>query len=1005
MKGIRLLLAVLLVPLAFQAVAADDMTDASRAAVRRGATTTTNAANRQKTTKPDTRTTQNQTASRNIASPTGTVRERTNKQTDAPRSGNVIDNKTRGAISQSAPKSVVARATSNLQSRSADAPSRVSARKNQGTAQSNALRSRTAKTSSRNALTTRTATQTRPSMVSRAATTDAAGAIAGRDFTACKKVFYDCMDEFCANKDAGLKRCACSTRINEFDGIKKQLANAEDKLLDFSQRLLTVSMDKEDALALNTATEGEIAYAQTDDSESKKLLDSISKKLNASFDDDNFNQSLNAISLSLDSASAFDDIDSMMGATTTTKSGTALYNDALPICREMALEICSESDVDIVESGYQMAIEQDCNTVAKSYASQTEQTRAKILESSALLDMSRLSKHQEQNSDDILTCKKKMLTALSEPSVCGENLTKCLDTTGKYIDPSTGEAFLTDSLADLGQLIIRPDSEHKWKTVPENEKFVSFLNSKKVYLEPAMKNCQTVADHVWDEFIEDALAQIKLAQESKLETVRQSCTTLMTQCLDTANKNISEFDARALSIFGVNADVTVNAMCADVRTACTALMNATDTNPDTPGSSDTSDTWDTGMTEIAASKSFETILKTCREVGKNCIIRECTSTSGNFGLCENINTSINRKSIINRRSCWNEVKECVSNAGVDTLAQIMKNEGREEIGNWYDLLYGPEYATSPATIDPSITNDNIYKKWSIDHLCTENDGYACYIAERIWGNCEFPPSTIKEGTNDKEHNAIITNQGDNETLLSWFARNTGTENATDSCRDTTCAPAQTYFEATCISNNNFADSGEYCPVETDNSYKKFNIYDGTTNCCQSANLLDNAVCCQESSNSAVKHANYAAPADSTITVPQKLCTPDGNIESQYVFTLSRPENPDSQLSLVCMDGYPIYSDNSITCTGAYVLVRHDKDGKNPKMKVINTENTLQAQTYYLPSGSVEQTNMENKTITAVQTLNQEMDNWNPTHATTTGWSITYEYDEKINEKIKVNQTQ
>lgn len=998
MKGIRLLLAVLLVPLAFQAVAADDMTDASRAAVRRGATTTTNAANRLKTTKTDTRTTQNQTASRNIASPTGTVRERTNKQTDAPRSGNVIDNKSRGAISQSAPKSVVARATSNIQSRSSDAPSRVSARKNQGTAQSNALRSRTAKTSSRNALTTRTATQTRPSMVSRAATTDAAGAIAGRDFTACKKVFYDCMDEFCANKDAGLKRCACSTRINEFDNIKKQLANAEDKLLDFSQRLLTVSMDKEDALALNTATEGEIAYAQTDDSESKKLLDSISKKLNASFDDDNFNQSLNAISLSLDSASAFDDIDSMMGATTTTKSGTALYNDALPICREMALEICSESDVDIVESGYQMAIEQDCNTVAKSYASQTEQTRAKILESSALLDMSRLSKHQEQNSDDILTCKKKMLTALSEPSVCGENLTKCLDTTGKYIDPSTGEAFLTDSLADLGQLIIRPDSDHKWKTVPENEKFVSFLNSKKVYLEPAMKNCQTVADHVWDEFIEDALAQIKLAQESKLETVRQSCTTLMTQCLDTANKNISEFDARALSIFGVNADVTVNAMCADVRTACTALMNATDTNPDTPGSSDTSDTWDTGMTEIAASKSFETILKTCREVGKNCIIRECTSTSGNFGLCENINTSINRKSIINRRSCWNEVKECVSNAGDETLEQIMKNENSD---NWDVLLYGPEYATSTATIDSSITNDNIYKKWSVDHLCTENDGYACRIAERIWGNCEFPPSTIKKD-GDTEHNAIITNQGDNETLLSWFARNTGTENAPDSCRDTTCLGGQTYFNTTCISNNNFADSGEYCPVETDNSYKKFNIYDGTTNCCQIENLLDDTVCCQEGFVEYTdKNPHYAVPDPTqNIPVPQKLCTQDGDSRFQYVFTLPKRENSDYQLSLVCMGGDLIYSDNSITCTGAYVLVRHN-DGKEPKMKVINEANALQVQTYYLPSGSVKETGTNNKTITAVQTLNQEMDNWVPYPAMTTGWSITYEYDDKI----KDNQTQ
>ena len=87
------------------------------------------------------------------------------------------------------------------------------------------------------------------------------------------------MDEFCANKDSQLKRCACSARMNEFDKTKKSLASAEDKLLDFSQRLLTVNMDAEDAMAINTATEGEIAYAAKDTSKSKKLTPSLAKKL------------------------------------------------------------------------------------------------------------------------------------------------------------------------------------------------------------------------------------------------------------------------------------------------------------------------------------------------------------------------------------------------------------------------------------------------------------------------------------------------------------------------------------------------------------------------------------------------------------------------------------------------------------------------------------------------------------------------------------------------------
>ena len=176
-----------------------------------------------------------------------------------------------------------------------------------------------------------------------------------------------------------------------------------------------------------------------------------------------------------------------------------------------------------------------------------------------------------------------------------------------------------------------------------------------------MENCQDISDYVWEEFIEDALAQIKLAQEKKLEEMRQSCTTLTTQCLDETADSIAEFDARALSIFGVAADKTVNAMCADIRTACTALMETSG------GATD----WTTGMTQIAANKTYETILQTCREVGKNCIIQACTSISGNFGLCENIDTSINRKSIINPDSeCRQAVEECIESAGAEKLAEI-----------------------------------------------------------------------------------------------------------------------------------------------------------------------------------------------------------------------------------------------------------------------------------------------------------------------------------------------
>ena len=149
------------------------------------------------------------------------------------------------------------------------------------------------------------------------------------------------------------------------------------------------------------------------------------QKLNTSFDDSNFDRNLSAISLSLNTDAAFDTVDSLQGASTTTKTGVSLYNAALPVCLEMAREVCTEDELAIAESGYQMTIEQDCNTVAKSYSTQTDQAREKIREGSALLDMSRLDIYQKRNADDILTCKKKMLEMLSDTTVCGENLGKC----------------------------------------------------------------------------------------------------------------------------------------------------------------------------------------------------------------------------------------------------------------------------------------------------------------------------------------------------------------------------------------------------------------------------------------------------------------------------------------------------------------------------------------------------------------------------------------------------
>lgn len=759
------------------------------------------------------------------------------------------------------------------------------------------------------------------------------------------------MDEFCANKDTQLKRCACSAKVHNFDGIKQQMSQVEDKMLDFNERLLTVSMEKEDATAISIATTGELAFQTDDKSTSKKILDEITKKLKSETAETDMSRNLSAISLSLDTDSAFDTIDSMLGAGTTVKEGTALYAAALPVCREMAAEVCDADALAIAQSGYQMAIEQDCNTVSKTYETMRNTALEKVREGSALLEMSRLDIHQKRNSDDILTCKKKMLDMMSDVSVCGTDLGKCLDTTGKYIDPSTGEAFLTVNLADLDKLITRPASDQKWISVPGNEKFVTFMNSKKKYLEPAMENCQDISDQVWTMFLEDALAQIKIAQSRKLEDMRQSCTSLTTQCLSDTAKSISEFDARALSIFGVSADKTVNEMCTSVKSACTALLQTTSTEAD----------WVGGMSEIQTDKTYDTIVQTCREVGKACIIQTCKSVSGNFGLCESIDKSVNRKSIINRTSCWNEVVQCVQSAGATSIASVMKRHAKAADASGGGNFYVENYGKLPVRVqDPLPVQCNPKTVTNSDGTTTpgQNCVYdicadcgqpykptceVCRLAESIWGNCEFKPT---EQLSAGGYNRIKKTVKDRETLLSWFDTNTGTTTNTDSCRDTSC-PAGSFLNAPggycvpsdqmssdlleCVQEKQFDVSTTLTPSFTNCCTS--GIYDVYGNCCIGGNVTIPGMFQNNATSYYITPSTITPPASSLDVCTQSSGT-DAKLTAGFRLMSDQTYIRAGMNFLVCVGGtlrgtnpttaFP--SGQTVECDGGKFMMINNNDG-------------------------------------------------------------------------------
>ncbi|MBO7053283.1 MAG: hypothetical protein J6W27_02510 [Alphaproteobacteria bacterium] len=697
--------------------------------------------------------------------------------------------------------------------------------------------------------------------------------IKSRDISKCKTVYYDCMDEFCATKDTNLRRCACSSRTHEFDNLKKQLSAAETKMLDFNQRLLLVGMDKEDVAVVKVASEGEEGYSQADTSSSEKLLKKITDALNNS-SDSKISNSLSPVSLSLDTDSAWDTIDSTSGISTSAKSGLELYNAVLPVCLEMAKEVCSEDEINIIQDNYKLAIQQDCNTVAKAYNTQYNNAIEKIHESGALLDMARLNAYQQRNSDDVLTCKKKILAQLSDASVCGTDLYKCLDISGQYINPADGSVFLSENLYGMTTLLTEPYGDQTWASMTQNSQFVSFLNSKKKFLQPAMEQCQDVADTVWTEFLSDALAQIKLAQNKKLEEVRQSCVTLVTECKTASKENLSEFDSRALSTFGVLTDTTVNQICADIELSCVSLMAA---------SGGGSAQWQSGMDGISAETSYDTIIETCTTVGKDCIIQQCNGTSGNFGLCENFG-SRPRRSILNRNVCWQEVLDCINqSSNLAAINQQITDETRE---NYYTSIYEMD-ATGFQTV-PDICSE-----------LSEDEKKACYIAEQIWGNCENAPnSAITTNTSliqslnggfISENKILTPISADRTTLLSWFATNTGTTDSIDGCSSYNCPVNYKYDNGTCkevITSNNITTTNNVTISTTDQILYVSTDEPVITNDCPLGNAAKDKFgnCCPEHNGAAYVDNGICVhhPGQRALLIQEGICsTTNTNNSTDY----------------------------------------------------------------------------------------------------------------------------
>ena len=426
--------------------------------------------------------------------------------------------------------------------------------------------------------------------MSRAATTARATAVfndlskIGSGYAACRESYATCMDQMCANANDTYRRCFCSDKFLKFRNVEESLDEAMIMLQQFQDNNLeAIDKTAAEVNAMYSASIGEAAIKR-DTSASAKLLDNITKLLSGGGSNSTVSNMNNSIGiLDLDFSVDFDDVWSDGGFSLfdtgnqdlSTLEGTALFNAAQRQCTRLTQNMCENNAAfTMSRSSYNILISQDCNTYEKALNKKKETVAQAVRTAEKYLREARLEEYRAHNSMDVNECLARVRTAMLADTACGENYKRCLDPTGRYINPATGEPiddyrpwfFELDKMISLGEL--------GSNILTDNKEFDNFLEGyrKNGYVAPQLDTCRSIADVVWNEFKRNAIIEIAQAQANKVEEVKSSCIDTIAECYDAASQSIINLGSKkTATTAGALGRYTARGMCQERVTACAAL--------------------------------------------------------------------------------------------------------------------------------------------------------------------------------------------------------------------------------------------------------------------------------------------------------------------------------------------------------------------------------------------------------------------------------------------------
>lgn len=326
---------------------------------------------------------------------------------------------------------------------------------------------------------------------------------------ACRQKYYGCMDSFCMLDNDSGGRCICSDKNAEYDDILAQI-----EALDLqSYQMATYGVER---IEMGEAADVAIANANA---VAQSIMDDTSKeKEKKSLD---LTSWLSPVDFS--SEDVFADTGTMQNPIEG-KEGDALYQASNQICVQQMPECASE--LSMLQLMYAQQIRSDCTAYENSLKQQKNASAQKLYAAEQALREAALDQYQSANKYDLGQCTVEFKNCMISTGGCGEDFSGCASIAA-FDSTSTRGNKKTSTYEIQGTVT----------SIEIQASTYDILLSKKPLCESVTKQCQLVADQVWDTFLKEVAPQVKSAELIAEDNARQNCIGNISSCFQQACKD------------------------------------------------------------------------------------------------------------------------------------------------------------------------------------------------------------------------------------------------------------------------------------------------------------------------------------------------------------------------------------------------------------------------------------------------------------------------------------